>query len=139
MQTPRTTPPGLSDSTQYADRNVNVMAGRASRASLYVGSDADAPVAFWVAPTIDVGRRWFHDVNGQFAEPLAAPGVLCGLSFAWSRSVRQQFEVGLLVPAAGAGRVADGTGDQLSTQTRLGPGDVRFELNMAFLFGAHEP
>jgi hypothetical protein len=103
---------------------------RAGRASVYVGSDADAPFSFFVAPSVDIGERVYDTASEQAQALLLAPGALAGVVFAPNPSTRLLLELGWLVPVGGVGKVA-------LEQTRLGPGDPRFEVNLALLFGSY--
>jgi hypothetical protein len=92
----------------------------ASRTSLYVGSNLDHSFAFFLAPTLDLGRRSF--VGGSHAL-LFAPGALGGAVLSPHPNVHFLLELGALFPAAGQ-------------QGRLGPGDQRFEISAGLLFGS---
>jgi hypothetical protein len=119
-----------SSDIYYANRQVNVLAGRLSA---YIGSDVDQAFFVWMAPTIDVGERTFDTEDSEEeSQPLVAVGALFGLGCTWSRGVRTQIELGFLIPVAGDAMVT-------GLQTRLGPGDVRFEAGLAFLFGSFAP
>lgn len=127
---------GLFDETTTIEDNVKVVA---ERTSVYVGSSMDRDFAAFVAPTLDVGERRYNDPEGdlRFRDLLLAPGVLTGILFGTSSSVRALLEVGLLVPVGGRDTVTNGVSND-RYQTRLGPGDTRIEIGLGLMFGSYE-
>jgi hypothetical protein len=108
----------------------------ATRLTAYLGTDARNSQSFWLAPTLTVGARSFSNEYGS--EPhytwLFAPGFLVGLVF--GRASHDHFEVegGVLFPVAGVGKYQVRVTEL--QQTRLGPGDIRFEFAFGYAFGA---
>jgi hypothetical protein len=112
--------------------NVRVVAGRLS---LYVGSSEDARVSVFGAPTVDLGTRWYQYNGATNRELLVAPGVLAGIVVApRPRLPRFMISGGVLFGVGGHNATLGGIDHLTSTQTELGPGDKRFELNFAVMY-----
>jgi hypothetical protein len=121
-----------------APGNSKILAGRTT---VYVGSSMDQDVAYFVAPTIDIGKRTYvedAERDPQHVDLLLVPGVLGGVLFSTHSSVRILLELGLLFPVGGRAKVTPWTNDDYKFQTSLGPGDTRLEVGMALLFGSND-
>lgn len=123
----------LFEEAPDASTDVSVLAGRVT---LYVGSDVDEPVSAWIAPTLDAGVREHPSSEhpGSIRQPFVAPGLLAGVVFAPGHSTRLFIEGGVLMPRAGDIYALE----RESAPARLGPGDMRLELNIGLHFGSYD-
>jgi hypothetical protein len=109
----------------------------AARFTAYLGTAAHHSQSFWLAPTITVGARSFtNDYYGPETHytSLCAPGFLIGLVFGRANRDHLAVEGGVMFPVAGVGKYQVNMTER--QQTRLGPGDVRFEFAFGYAFGA---
>jgi hypothetical protein len=108
----------------------------AARLTAYLGTAAHHSQSFWLAPTLTLGARSFSKEYGSETHYtwLCAPGFLMGLVF--GRASHDHFEVegGVLFPVGGVGKYQVRMTEY--QQTRLGPGDTRFEFSFGYAFGA---
>ena len=121
-----------SDIEPSPDNNVGVLA---LRTSIYLGSSVDHVFAVFLAPSLDAGERTFDtDSQHSHTDALVVPSVLGGIVFSPPQQiVRFLLEAGVSCPVGGS---ANFTGSYTSYPLRLGPGDNRFEITAALVFGS---